>query len=993
MKERRYQGFRIPHSPIPSFPHSLIPPFPHSMIKLRGARVHNLKNVDIEIPRDQLVVITGLSGSGKSSLVFDTIFAEGQRRYMESLSAYARQFLGMMERPDVDYIEGLSPVISIDQKTVGRNPRSTVGTVTEIYDFMRLLYARCADAFSYVSGEPMIKQTDEQMVSSIEAFEEGTKYILLAPIIKGRKGHYRELFQQLERQGYTKVRVNGKFREIESGMKLDRYKTHNIEVVIDRIIAKPDIRPRISASVATALEMGNGVLMVHFADTDKERVFSRNLTCLADGISYEDPSPNTFSFNTPKGACPTCGGMGAKREISSSKILPDINLSIAQNGIPPLGKPRDTWMFTVLEAVAKEYGFDFDTPLSQFSEKNLKILLDGSGDDKFKVSAKSSAQTWNARWVGVKPYIWHQYENTSSNAIRKWAEAFLEIQACETCGGKRLHQEALHFKINGKNIAALSDMNLAELRTFFNDVQFSERKALIAKPILKEITDRLDFLLNVGLNYLSLSRQARTLSGGESQRIRLATQIGTQLAGVLYVLDEPSIGLHPRDNNRLIHSLQNLRDLGNSVLVVEHDREMMEVADFVVDIGPGAGEKGGKILAGAPLKKLIEQNHPESLTVQYLSDKRGIPIPKERRKGNGKTLELIGATGNNLKGDLLQLPLGTLIAVTGVSGSGKSTLINQTLFPILQAEFHNAETQPLPYQTLNGLEHLDKVIDIDQSPIGRTPRSNPATYTGLFTHIRDLFAVLPEAKLRGYKAGRFSFNVKGGRCENCQGAGMMKMEMSFLPDVYVECETCKGKRYNRETLEVRYKGLNIAEVLNLTVEDALVLFDNVPKIKVKLATLNAVGMGYIRLGQQATTLSGGEAQRVKLATELSRPGTGNTLYILDEPTTGLHFEDVYHLLLVLQALVDKGNTVVVIEHNTDVVKSADWVIDLGLEGGSGGGQILFEGIPEELAKKETHTAKFLKMELERKFIPIEIEKLQLDDLADNDIFTPELEEE
>lgn len=959
------------------------------MIKLRGARVHNLKNIDLDLPREQLVVVTGLSGSGKSSLVFDTLYAEGQRRYMESLSAYARQFLGMMERPDVDYIEGLSPVIAIDQKTVSRNPRSTVGTVTEIYDFMRLLFARCADAFSYVSGEPMVKQTEEQMVDTLEGFEEGTKYIMLAPLVRSRKGHYQDLFRQLERQGYNKVRVDGKFREIEQGMKLDRYKTHNIEVVIDRLVAKPDIRHRISGSVATALEMGNGAFIVHFAEEAHDRIFSRNLTSLTDGISYEDPSPNTFSFNTPKGACPQCGGLGAKRDISFEKLIPDASKSVAENGIPAIGKPRDTWMFNLFRALSQDLDFDFETPLKNLSDKQIDAIINGTGDKKYKVASKSSPQTWNARWVGIKPYIWHQFEQTTSNSIRKWAEAFMEVQRCESCEGAKLHQEALHYRIEGKNIAELSEMNLGELRNFFEQVQFSERKSLIAKPILKEITDRLDFLLNVGLDYLTLSRQARTLSGGESQRIRLATQIGTQLAGVLYILDEPSIGLHPRDNTRLIRSLQNLRDMGNSILVVEHDREMMEIADFVVDIGPGAGEKGGQILAAAPLSDLIAENHPESLTAQYLSNQRGIPIPTERRKGNGNQLILKGATGNNLKGQDLILPLGTFIGVTGVSGSGKSTLINHTLFPILQAHYHQSDTQPLPYSQIEGLEHLDKVIDIDQSPIGRTPRSNPATYTGLFTHIRDLFAQLPESKVRGYKSGRFSFNVKGGRCEHCQGAGLIKMEMNFLPDVYVECESCKGKRYNRETLEVRYKGLNIAEVLNLTVEDALNLFASVPKIKVKLATLAAVGMGYIRLGQQATTLSGGEAQRVKLATELSRPGTGKTLYILDEPTTGLHFEDVYHLLVVLQALVEKGNTVLVIEHNTDVIKCADWVIDLGKEGGKGGGEILFEGTPEDLAKQATYTAQFLKPELERQFTPIQMEHLQLDELKDDENSLPE----
>ena len=971
-------------------------------IVIRGAREHNLKNIDLDIPREQLVVITGLSGSGKSSLAFDTIYAEGQRRYMESLSAYARQFLGMMERPDVDFIDGLSPVIAIEQKTVSKNPRSTVGTVTEIYDFLRLLFARAGKAHSYISGKPMRKQSDDEIIDGILDFPEETRLIILAPVVRARKGHYRELFEQMAKQGFQRVRIDGELQEIEEGMKVDRYKTHDIEVVVDRLVIREGIRPRVSESVETALGMGSGALIVSVVGgpvQEGDHLFSRHLFSPDDGISYDDPSPNTFSFNTPYGACPVCNGLGTRQEIDPDLVIPDASVTIGAGGLAPLGKPRDIWIFSQMRAVAEVYGFSFDTPIEKLTEKQTEVILHGAGEEQFDIvyNYKNREVRYKHRFGGVYHHVLHTYENTSSSSQRKWSEAFMREMACSECGGGRLKKESLSYKIGVKNIADLVQMDLMSLREYFEDVELTDRQWLIAGPIIKEIKERLDFLINVGVNYLSLDRSARTLSGGESQRIRLATQIGTQLTGVLYVLDEPSIGLHPRDNNRLIASLRQLRDLGNSVLVVEHDREMIEAADYVIDLGPGAGEHGGHVIGStAPGELTISVNGHQSLTAAYLQGEKSIKIPSERRSGNGKRLVLTGARGHNLKGDTLDLPLGTFVCVTGVSGSGKSSLINQTLYPILAKHFHNARLVPLPFDSIEGDEHIDKVIDIDQSPIGRTPRSNPATYTGLFTPIRDLFAQLPEAKIRGYEKGRFSFNVKGGRCEHCKGAGIVKLEMSFLPDVYVECEVCKGKRYNPETLEVKFKGASIADVLGMSVEEALAFFENVPRIERKLRTLDSVGLGYIRLGQQSTTLSGGEAQRVKLAKELSRPGTGQTLYLLDEPTTGLHFEDIRHLLSVLRALVKKGNTVVVIEHNMDVIKVADRVVDMGPEGGEEGGRIVASGTPEEVADTDTYTGIYLREELGR-FVRGEEdedeEEVDLDRLASEEEGEEEEEEE
>ena len=942
-------------------------------IVIRGAREHNLKNVDLDLPRDALVVITGLSGSGKSSLAFDTIYAEGQRRYMESLSAYARQFMGMMERPDVDFIDGLSPVIAIEQKTVSRNPRSTVGTVTEVYDFLRLLFARAGTAYSYSSGAKMRKQSDDEIIDGVLGFAEGTKVVLLSPVVRGRKGHYRELFEGIAKQGFERVRVDGELREITDGMKLDRYKTHDIEVVVDRLVLREGLRPRAAASVETALSMGEGSCIVHLPEGDavnagkRDVMFSRHLVDPETGLSYDEPSPNTFSFNSPYGSCPECEGLGAKREIDPDLVIPNAKKSIQFGGLAPLGKPRDIWVFSQMKAVAEAYGFGFETPLGELTDEQRAVILDGAGERQFKIAYtyKGREVVYEHRFTGVYGHVRHTYENSTAPAQRKWAEAFMRMLPCRVCGGGRLKPESLSYRIGDANIASLVAMDLETLRAFFETVELEGRAAVIAAPILKEIKERLDFMVGVGVEYLTLDRPARTLSGGESQRIRLATQIGTQLTGVLYVLDEPSIGLHPRDNTRLIDSLTRLRNLGNSVLVVEHDREMIEAADYVIDMGPGAGELGGYVTAAGPQGHLAATNGKESLTMAYLDGSRYIPMPKERSAGTGKSLVLEGARGHNLRGDSFTLPLGTLTCVTGVSGSGKSSLVNQTLYPILANHFHKAQLVPLPYDELHGLKEIDKVIEIDQSPIGRTPRSNPATYTGLFGHLRDLFAQLPESKIRGYKPGRFSFNVKGGRCETCKGAGIMKLEMNFLPDVYVPCETCKGKRYNAETLEVHYKRASIADVLDMTVDDALAFFENVPRIERKLRTLASVGLGYIRLGQQATTVSGGEAQRIKLSKELSRPGTGQTLYILDEPTTGLHFEDIRHLLAVLRALVAKGNTVLVIEHNMDVVKVADHVIDLGPTGGAGGGRVLYAGTPEELAQQETPTARFVREEIAR----------------------------
>ena len=979
-------------------------------ILIRGAREHNLQGIDLDIPRNELVVVTGLSGSGKSSLAFDTIYAEGQRRYMESLSSYARQFLGVMERPDVDFIDGLSPVIAIEQKTVSRNPRSTVGTVTEIYDFLRLLYARASEAYSYVSGRPMRRQSDDEIIDAIAAFPEGTRVQILAPVVRGRKGHYRDLFEQTAKSGFERVRADGEVREITKGMQLDRYKVHDVEVVVDRLVVKEGVRPRISQAVEIALGMGGGTLIAQVDKSGDEAaleagdvLFSRHLTAPEDGVSYEDPSPNTFSFNSPYGACPACNGLGVRKEIDPDLVVPNPAKTIEAGALAPLGKPRDIWVFSQLAAVAQAYDFDYETPFEDLTDEQRRVILEGAGDEQFDIlySYKGRQVTYQHRFGGVYGHVEHTLENASSKSQRQWADAFMRVRACRTCGGGRLKPESLSYRVGtthtyegDQSIADLVQMDLRELRDWFEGLELEGRQGVIGGPIVKEIRERLDFLLNVGLDYLTLDRPARTLSGGESQRIRLATQIGTQLTGVLYVLDEPSIGLHPRDNAKLIASLEALRDLGNSVLVVEHDREMIEAADFVVDLGPGAGEFGGRLLAAGPPEQVSsfegDGAPPDSLTTAYLAGLRAVPTPgpDERRPGTGASIRLLGARGHNLKDVDFELPLGTLTVVTGVSGSGKSSLVNQTLAPILAAHFHNAKTVPLPYRDVEGLEHVDKVIAIDQSPIGRTPRSNPATYTGLFTLIRDLFSRLPESEIRGYEKGRFSFNVKGGRCETCKGAGIVKLEMNFLPDVYVECETCKGKRYNAETLQVRFKGKNIAEVLEMPVSEALGFFENQPRIARKLRTLDAVGLGYIRLGQQATTVSGGEAQRIKLSKELSRPGTGRTLYILDEPTTGLHFEDVRHLLLVLQALVDKGNTVLVIEHNTDVAKQADWIVDLGPDGGAGGGQILYAGPPEGLEAADTPTARFVAEELERAKtqgnLGLNVREIDLDQLASGD---------
>ena len=939
-------------------------------ISVRGAREHNLKSIDVDIPRDRLVVITGLSGSGKSSLAFDTIYAEGQRRYLESLSAYARQFLGQMERPEVDYIDGLSPVIAIEQKTVSRNPRSTVGTVTEIYDFLRLLFARASDAYAHTTGNRMRKQSDDEIINGLLDFPNGTKLLILAPVIKGRKGHYRELFEQIAGQGFERVRVDGELRRIEKGMKLDRYQTHDIEVVVDRLKVKDGIRSRVAQSVDMALSLGSGTLIASVVDGShpEDHTFSRHLYDPESGLSYDEPSPNTFSFNSPYGACDACDGLGMRREVDPGLIIPRPKKTISEGGLEPLGKPRDIWVFNQLEAVAEAYGFDFDTPLEDLTEEQREVVLHGAGEEQFDIvyRYKRREVRYKHRFSGVIQHIKHTYDNTNSSKQRSWAESFMRQMPCSACGGGRLKPLGLSFRVGDHNIADLVQMDLVTLRRFFDEVAFEGQKALIAEPIVKEVKERLQFMIDVGVGYLTLDRSARTLSGGESQRIRLATQIGSQLTGVLYVLDEPSIGLHARDHHRLIDSLKELRDLGNSVIVVEHDREMIEAADFVVDLGPGAGEHGGHVVGtGKPEDLPLRENGHRSLTAAYLLGEERIQLPEERRTGNGKVLRLHGTTGHNLKGDTLELPLGRFICVTGVSGSGKSTLINQTLYPILAKDFHNAKLVPLPYEKIEGMEHIDKVIEIDQSPIGRTPRSNPATYTKLFDYVRDLFAELPESKIRGYDKGRFSFNTKGGRCEECSGAGIVKLEMNFLPDVYVECDVCHGKRYNPETLDVKFKGKHIADVLDMTVTEALKFFENVPRIERKLRTLHSVGLGYIRLGQQSTTLSGGEAQRVKLSKELSRPGTGSTLYILDEPTTGLHFEDIRNLLKVLRALVKKGNTVLVIEHNMDVIKLADHIVDLGPDGGSAGGRIVGTGTPEELAQQDTATAGFIREELER----------------------------
>lgn len=933
-------------------------------LEIYGARVHNLQNIDLEIPRNKLVVITGLSGSGKSSLAFDTIYAEGQRRYMETFSAYARQFIGNLERPDVDEINGLSPVIAIEQKSTSRNPRSTVGTITEIYDFLRLLYARAADAISPVTGKPLVKYSEQQIIDTIAEQYNEKEILVLAPLVKGRKGHYRELFEQMRRLGFLRARVDGDLREIGFGLQLDRYKTHDVELVVDKISLKEKTSERLTASVKTALKQGKGTIQIIEIASGEEKYFSKKLMDPATGNAFDEPEPNSFSFNSPYGACPHCNGLGNITEIDISKIIPDPSKNIKRGGIAPLGEAKSTWIFRQIEALGEKYGFTLTTPISEIPEEAINAILYGS-DEILKVKNEYLGVTssYALNFDGLVNYITNQAVESNSAGVRKWAANFMNLKTCPECNGARLKSESLNFRVAGKTIAELAEMDLTMLDEWFQaeNLFTDPKKKMIAHEIVREIRTRISFLLNVGLDYLALNRPTGSLSGGEAQRIRLATQIGSQLVGVLYILDEPSIGLHQRDNQRLIKALQDLRDIGNSVIVVEHDKDMILAADFVVDIGPGAGRHGGKIVAtGTP----SEMQDCQSITCCYLSGKKQIKVPAIRRNGNGKKLKLSGAAGNNLKEVTLTLPLGVFTCVTGVSGSGKSTLINETLYPILSQHFYRSDKKPLHYDKIEGLENLDKVIEIDQSPIGRTPRSNPATYTGVFDEIRKLYANLPEAKIRGYQAGRFSFNVKGGRCETCRGAGVRVIEMNFLPDVHVPCETCGGKRYNRETLEVRFKGKSINDVLNLTINQAVEFFENIPSIIQKIRTLKEVGLGYITLGQQSTTLSGGEAQRVKLATELSKKDTGKTMYILDEPTTGLHFEDVNVLLGVLNRLVDKGNTVLVIEHNLEVIKVADHIIDLGPAGGMRGGLIVATGTPEEVAKNiKSATGQYIKEEL------------------------------
>lgn len=928
-------------------------------IDIYGAKEHNLKNVSLSIPRNKLVVFTGLSGSGKSSLAFDTIFAEGQRRYIETFSAYARQFLGGLERPDVEKIDGLSPVIAIEQKTVSRSPRSTVGTITEIYDFLRLLYARVGTAISYNTGELMVKYSDEQIAELIIKDFQGKKVNVLAPKIKGRKGHYRELFEQITKMGFTKVRVDGEIVDIERGMRLDRYKIHDIEMVVDRMQIAESDKKRIYDAVVLAMKHGAKSMMIHDMESNEVRHFSRFLMCPTTGISYPEPEPSLFSFNSPYGACSSCNGLGEIAEIDREKVIPDGNLSIKKGGLAPVGEYKKNWFFERIDSYLQQEGYTLNTPIKDLPDYIIHVIL--NGNEGLETSAKDTT----IRFEGLSGFMARHAEESSAS-IQRWAQSFMNKINCPDCKGTRLKKEALNFIIADKNLGEVAAMDLLEVANWVETItnHLTKDQQLIGTEILKEIRNRVRFILDVGLEYLTLHRSARSLSGGEAQRIRLATQIGSELMNVLYILDEPSIGLHQRDNTRLINSLKKLRDTGNSVIVVEHDREMMEAADYVVDIGPGAGVHGGQIVNAAPFNELIST---DSMTTKYLNGELEIALPKKRRKGNDKTLVLKGASGNNLKNVDLTIPLGTLTCVTGVSGSGKSTLINHTLYPILNAHIYNGVKKPMPYKSIHGLENIDKVIEIDQSPIGRTPRSNPATYTNVFTEIRTLFAALPEAQIRGYKAGRFSFNVAGGRCETCGGGGLKVIEMNFLPDVYVECETCNGKRYNRETLEVRYKGKSINDVLEMTIEDAAVFFENIPKIQRPLATMNSVGLGYIKLGQPSTTLSGGEAQRIKLSGELTKRGTGNTIYILDEPSTGLHFEDIRMLIDVLQRLVDDGNTVLVIEHNLDIVKVADYIIDVGPEGGREGGKIVCKGTPEELIKKHTaisHTANYLKMEID-----------------------------
>ena len=933
-------------------------------IEVYGARVHNLKNINVKIPREKLVVITGLSGSGKSSLAFDTIYAEGQRRYIETFSAYARQFLGGLERPDVDKIDGLSPVISIEQKTTNKSPRSTVGTITEIYDFLRLLFSRAADAYSFNTGEKMVSYSDEQIRNLILQDFKDKKIAILAPVVKSRKGHYRELFEQISKQGFVKVRVDGEIKEIEKGMRLDRYKTHDIEVVIDRLIINDTSGKRLEETIKTALYTGNNILMVIDVDDENPRYFSRELMCPTSGIAYPNPEPNSFSFNSPKGACSKCNGLGITNEINFEKVIPNHSISIKSGGIIPLGEEKNSWIFKQLQLIADRYHFKLSDSIKSIPEEALQIILNG-GNEKFSIASKTIGITRNYEidFEGITAFIENQYKLSESTSIKRWAKGFMDEVTCGTCEGNRLKKESLHFKIDNKNISDLAKLDINELAEWFQnlDAKLSGRQLTIATEILKEIKIRIQFLLDVGLDYLALDRTSKSLSGGEAQRIRLATQIGSQLVGVLYILDEPSIGLHQRDNQKLIDSLVKLRDIGNSVLVVEHDKDMIEHADFVFDIGPGAGIHGGEIVSEGTFQEIKKHS---TLTADYLGGRRQIEVPKNRRKGNGKSIKVTGATGNNLKNVTAEFPLGKMICVTGVSGSGKSTLINETLYPILNKHIYRGVKEPMPYKKITGLEHVDKVIDIDQSPIGRTTRSNPATYTGVFSEIRSLFAKTPEAAIRGYKPGRFSFNVKGGRCETCQGGGVRIIEMNFLPDVHVECETCQGKRFNRETLEIRYKGKSIADVLEMTIDDAVEFFKLIPKIHSKLKTIKDVGLGYITLGQRSTTLSGGEAQRIKLASELSKRDTGNTFYILDEPTTGLHFEDIRVLMGVLNTLANKGNTVLIIEHNMDVIKLADYIIDIGMEGGKKGGEILCKGTPEQIVKdKKSYTAQFLREEL------------------------------
>jgi excinuclease ABC subunit A len=954
-------------------------------IEVYGARVHNLKNIDIQIPKNKLVVITGISGSGKSSLAFDTIYAEGQRRYMETFGAYARQFVGEMERPDVDKITGLSPVISIEQKTTNKNPRSTVGTITEVYDFLRLLFARVAEAYSYNTGKRMVKWSEEEIVENIFQRFEDKKVLLLAPVVRGRKGHYRELFEEIRKKGFVKVRVDDEIKDLVPKMQVDRYKIHDIEIVVDRLVVNDEMRFRLSQSVQQTLKLGKELMFLLVQEEEKvtgskaipsfkkkveaDRLvqYSKQLMCEDTGISYEEPSPNSFSFNSPYGYCPVCKGLGTVYQVNMDAVIPDHSISINEGGIAPLGEERDSYFFKQVQQLAKKNKFSLDKPIKDLAVKHLNLILfgneEGTISEALTFDEVNSANIYSAEFEGIINQLERWFTSTTSESIQSWAENYMQLKPCTECNGARLKKESLWFKIVGRNISELGSMNLDNLAAWFDglELRISDKQRIIAKDVLKEIRERVQFLLDVGLTYLTLNRPTRTLSGGESQRIRLATQIGSQLQGITYILDEPSIGLHQRDNHRLIDALKNLRNIGNSVLVVEHDKDIMLAADHLVDIGPKAGFHGGRIVAEGNPHHLLQLN---TITSGYLNGHLRIALPAERRKGNGKWMELKGVTGNNLKNVTAKFPLGKFIVVTGVSGSGKSTLINETLYPILSKHCYDSRMTPLPFKTIKGLEHIDKVIEIDQSPIGRTPRSNPATYCGFFTEIRTLFSNIPEAKIRGYNAGRFSFNVKSGRCNVCEGAGMRVIEMNFLPDVYVPCEKCQGKRYNRETLEIRYKGKSISDVLEMTVEEAVEFFQNVPYLYRKIKVLEEVGLGYITLGQSAVTLSGGEAQRVKLATELSKKDTGKTFYILDEPTTGLHFEDIRHLLDVLNKLVDRGNTVLVIEHNMDVIKVADHIIDLGPEGGDGGGEVLFEGTPEELVKVDkSYTAKFLAAEI------------------------------